>query len=407
MKNFRQRPRWHSLSILVVKSLFFYLITCSFLISAPLASGDGLDCQNVMQPPPIGATSNLWGRFLNKLGVIPSASLKKLLVEQDALKANLGSSKGLTLIYDQPVTRHLQELSGIFGPDFVRQVKGLNVGELTVDSGTGLGLLPMELAEKKNTVSLGVDIRDYWSEIERIAEGRITNLDFGFENNGQALLIKTIGGLRWDAVVSIAKAVGIEFYDKGGKLQGRGEQEITAIRTKAQEVCALAVKKRKRLEKNLSLEIIQGDALAIFPQLLISKSRATLITDLYGSFFYSKYRLELIKSYYDLLAQNGKAFVFLGVSAAKGKSTPLPLDSVIVLNKKLELVEYLVQRFPTIFSMKKIVYESRDCWILIIKKDSGYSELPLQFKRDESRMKERFGRGDYHFPTGVIYYPVN
>ncbi len=111
-------------------------------------------------------------------------------------------------------------------------------------------------------------------------------------------------------------------------------------------------------------QYLVGMAEKIFPNLTI---KAELITDLYGAFFYSSARIELLEMYYNQLKDNGQAFVRFRTSQQIGVE-----DQIDINGQKIPLIQFLTKTYPQIFRI-----DPMEPFTLIIKRLPGRKNLNL------------------------------
>ncbi len=115
----------------------------------------------------------------------------------------------------------------------------------------------------------------------------------------------------------------------------KGIQKVTGISLHTfRHVKRLLKKHEKRMDWYL------GNALEILPKL---PEKYDLITDIYGSYFYSENRVDLIKAFHRALKEGGRAYIL--ISAHDN-----PVQNLVNLgNKSMKLEEHLQEDFPETF----------------------------------------------------------
>ncbi len=195
--------------------------------------------------------------------------------------------------YELQNSRDLDFYLGFLGPDLKARIDRLEKGDLVVDSGAGFGVFSTQIANQTPARSIAINTQDFWSDGTSAAK-----------LNAASLLQKCFKGKSPEEIIQIMN-------------QGKVER----------------------------LSRLQGFSQKLIPQL---KKKAAIITDLWGAYFYSANRAELVEMYYNLLAPGGKAFVMVG--ATNGNVNAIPYDTAtdwIERNSgKSELLATLLRRYP-------------------------------------------------------------
>lgn len=99
----------------------------------------------------------------------------------------------------------------------------------------------------------------------------------------------------------------------------------------------------ERIVKNQGrLEWYVGKAETILPSL---NEKFDIITDVYGAYFYSSERIELIKQYHRLLKPNGRAFIYLGCNLTE--------NIIHLSNDQTANFDEVLKKYPRTFNWGK------------------------------------------------------
>lgn len=117
---------------------------------------------------------------------------------------------------------------------------------------------------------------------------------------------------------------------------------------------------------------------------LLPSNEYNLIMDVWGAYFYSLERIEIIKQYWRLLTPGGCAFVILGESVNDNDVVQYNQDD----QKKMDsLPKYLVRTWPKIFNYQKDDGGHGHRWLVISKNKIDDPTPNLDFKLVSSSSK--------------------
>lgn len=304
--------------------------------------------------------------------------------------------------YDQTVTRNLDNVSGVFDSyhgyqEFDKLRQSLKPGDLTMDVGSGTGLVSMDLINGHGVDAVTISVHDF---TQRITDSiKYLKLENVTRKSG---FVESVGPYQFADLRSMADSVGVDFP---------ATMDSKAAAIQAKKVLEKYLAQRRVLLRQGKLKALNGYAEALLPSL---KRKAKLITDFYGAVFYSEKRAQLLEEYYNHLAPGGKAFIEIGLKEDyTGFRAQIPgkdggaraWDSVTPKGggKPIEFYEYLVKKYPDIFSLKVSGGFAHHYYLVMTKVDN-IETLNLGLKMDLSQMTRFQGNGAYNFPTGVLYH---
>ena len=144
--------------------------------------------------------------------------------------------------------------------------------------------------------------------------------------------------------------------------------------------------------KELAIEEKRFQFKAEFTELVLQKyhKKFRLITDLWGSYAYGASRLELLEIFYEALADDGEAHIYL----------PSITDSTVVTagdGDEMDFAIFLQSRLPEIFEVRSVGNHR----VLMMRRSPGVSTLLLPLKKVE--IIDDSTRGDVFTPMRFIF----
>lgn len=155
------------------------------------------------------------------------------------------------------------------------------------------------------------------------------------------------------------------------------------------------------------------------PQL---KTKFDVITDVFGAYYYSKNRLDILDDYYSHLADDGSAFLVIGSTDHMftghdwNTYTHRPENIVHLPNRDLSLEGYLVLQYPSVFRIISAGGTSSSVTtVMIMKKNPRIAALHLRslFNSQVARPDQNDGRFSAWrrrvpnldlYPTGPVHF---
>ncbi|MBY0412578.1 MAG: hypothetical protein K2Q18_00360 [Bdellovibrionales bacterium] len=258
--------------------------------------------------------------------------------------------------YSRPFKRDLNGYARFLGRSYDTKHSQLKKGATVFDSGAGLGVAGLEDANNGLKV-YAINAQDFWAELKEAPLGvdydgpasTIANLVEQFNISLKGLDIPK--GKVWDH--EKAKEV---LKPSLNRVSGKIRREIRAR--------LFAFIEEKKEAGNFNYMV--GFAEKRIPEI---DGQADVIRDLYGAYFYSADKLELLDLYYNKLKKNGQAFI--RISTGEGHSA----EAFIEKNGKkyMSFHAYLLENYPTIFSIEQVQQGN----VLVIKKDPNIASLYL------------------------------
>lgn len=296
--------------------------------------------------------------------------------------------------------------------EFHEIIESIKPGEVVYDSGGASGLVGMELASRLGAKVTTLSLHDFFPAIERFARDfKPSDIKLAADN----MTIEKVGALRPEFMQSLAVGVGLSFgllkrhHDLAPRPDdfnhlSREDQDAhltNQIYLRARNILNRFVQKSKMLMGKGLVNYFIGPAEDFFKT---SRQKAKLIIDVYGAYFYSPNRIQLLQDYYNQLSEDGKAFVFLhkdtgllewidtGVGPAGFIRHP-------VTKQYIEIIHYLKWRYPTIFTTQNF----NGLQTLVIHRDPNIAVLDLGLIPDTTFMTVFRGSLDFVYPTRIIY----
>jgi hypothetical protein len=234
-----------------------------------------------------------------------------------------------------------------------------------LDVGGGYGVAGLDLASKNPGARVTViNAQDAWKPLRAIDAAENTPY------LGQTTLIKMMAQLNipYQDIVTLS-----------------GDRPVFTANWKDIGMAKILAKLKKG-EQTKAFDYKPGMAETVLPKIATPQD---LITDLYGAYYYSAGRLELLQHYYRLLNKNGRAVVAFKSKdqhfAMPGGWTPHvhgPETNVHTPDGKTTLEEYLVKKYPKIFSIVEIFdvngpIHGSSVHTLVISRDPSITELNI------------------------------
>jgi len=189
--------------------------------------------------------------------------------------------------------------------------------------------------------------------------------------------------------------VGAGFATASIELAEKGSYKVVAIN--AQNMLENTVRTQQLVESG-AFEYRVADADSVLREFKTSDKRIAVIFDAFGKFTYDTDPIETIRTYYRILPPDGIAAIFVTHQINNGYAPSA--ESVILDKGKYEnVIEYLVELFPSVFKLHKmsVLYGDRVEveTVLTIKKDLNIDLVKLlprslyQLTRDFGKEKEK------------------
>jgi SAM-dependent methyltransferase len=109
-----------------------------------------------------------------------------------------------------------------------------------------------------------------------------------------------------------------------------------------------------------------GDALEIIPIL----GKFDVITDIFGAYYYSEDKIDLLRTYYDALRQGGQAFI---TTRNNSNDYELTMDTVSFDNRLKYLKDFLAEYIPEIFKRT-----NKNSTLVMIKDQEEFPDIDLE-----------------------------
>jgi hypothetical protein len=255
--------------------------------------------------------------------------------------------------YTQPNARSLKEYEQILHID----TRSLKPGDIVLDSGGGFGVAAMELAREKGVKAVVVNTQDGMGQLMEMGKVH-TRPTLPF-----AMKVKSVGKNSAEVLAGVAKALGLDaspFVDKGQRKE---------LRSEAAERSEEIVDHLRELSESGNLTYVTEFVEDVLPKY---KGQVKLLPDLWGAFGYSSERVRLIEGFYSALAEDGSAHIYVS-----RVSPTIVLDNPDDRNG-IDLVDYLVETYPSIFSSEESHVGGNSGVVLHMKKDPDIPELSLR-----------------------------
>lgn len=265
--------------------------------------------------------------------------------------------------YEFNINRSVLEYKTTLGPEFSDRVSKLKQKDIVVDAGAGLGVALLSMVKKYSVHGYAINAQDMLVPLRTLAD-EIRRDPAGTVQVAQTdkcdFVIWRVGPYqrRWVddyfPLVPLYEALEIEVPKVFG-CKSRGEK-VTA------EEVATAIEKLWAAMQQIAwfhyIPAFVEDALRS-PTFYNSEDdnmgRVVLIMDVMGAFAYSAERARLLELYFNALAVGGEAFISLGIPnqvLANPKLARLFLRQLsTVTNHDVDLLSYLVNCFPDVFSV--------------------------------------------------------
>lgn len=326
MVTFLKRSNLKSNPICLVQKIYLSLIVIIFLLSACRDSGDNSE-------------------FIRKYNPNALISPEK---------------------YKNRDSRTLKEYTRLLGEGFANHLEKLDKDSFVIDSGGGLGLAALQISKKYDVKVMVINTQDMWKKVFLI--GDMLNQNIFQENQLPQNIIKH--------GISLAKLQDLFLLSQ----ETFGKNSLKLY----QKVFSKVISFNKERAQKGKYQYKIG-----FSEEILSEcsSQASVIIDVFGAFFFSPLRHELLEHYYRCLKVGGSAYIYIG-----GEITHKIRRMVIQKSgSKLLLYDYLTTKWPNIFSIRKqnitldyfdLINLGRDLiypknHVLIIKKDPKITKIDL------------------------------
>ena len=256
--------------------------------------------------------------------------------------------------YGQTNYRTLHDYEQRFATGFKNAIEGLDKNSLYIDSGSGISVAARTVAYKTSAQVIAINPQDY-SEYFQILETPTQQL---IEQilSPESEVIRRRDALANHHIVTGIKLPSGQLLTKMlltfAKDVQQGKQVSSDNLPSAMPWTDTKVKKAFAKEVR-SLHGVLKDIRSSFyyhvgysqTALKQYKGKADLITDLFGAFYYSPERIELLRAIYEALKPGGQAYIHIGPVSKYKRDTVYYYRS----RPKTNLVSWLTTTYPTIF----------------------------------------------------------
>lgn len=274
--------------------------------------------------------------------------------------------------YQQMNERGLLHYEALLGPEFVAAVQSLKPIDLLIDSGSGKGLAARQISLARGAQVVMINPQDYSGVLDflSVLKTRDWQQEVGVADLQLMMDRKTFYPI--ELITSSGLKIDVKSILFGLKLI---DGHVPPILDFASGPQVLSASEYKTLFRDHLLKMLKTEKLFQLKQkfevgltekmLPHYQGQAKLITDVFGAFYYSPERLQILKTIYETLAEGGRAFIYLGkgieLSTASADWTP-PLSAVyggdIVRTPSgegaLSLIEWLINRYPKIMRLQRL-----------------------------------------------------
>jgi hypothetical protein len=337
------------------------------------------------------------------------------LATQNEKSLNKNVEQGLAR-YKQINTRVVGDLDKYLGKEFTDQTQSMAWNDKMLESGAGLGGIAMTAARRDGFSTVAVNKQDFWSEIEQTAlalreapaidpetiqwapdPGR--QVSEGPEKKIGSVTLQVSENRRW---IFPSKAYGIDLEPLRLFAVKLGIYKSVSYFERTPEGERDALNSVNQLFKDLQNYFDRIKATGRFEYqvdysedyLSKTKQRFKVITDFFGSFYYSATRPLLLEQYYDHLAPGGKAFLYFGENDV--------LDTVFNDGKEIPLIDFLKKKYPSLIQI--IRFKNSTAIEVIITKNPAIDKIRLHIVRDYSQPVTYHIKGSTNYELPVTKY---
>jgi SAM-dependent methyltransferase len=289
--------------------------------------------------------------------------------------------------YRQKNNRNLNSYENNIGPEFEKSISLLKPNEIFVDVGSGFGNASIELVRNRpGTRAIAINAQDAWAFIKEIPEPDADkNLSpqsnpYAVQSEIYAKLVERIGGEV--KALQLATVLGVtpeELSKTHGISYSRGYEAPYFTPGFYRDVLERI---RDAYKKNMSSGTFiykVGFAENVLQSLTV---KAKILADLFGAYFYSINRAQLLKEYYETLSPGGESYVIIESNDFHNKKIVSYGPKTFIEGTNQTFEDYLVATYPSIFSIH--IHERRgladsDIKYLKIRKSQDPSSLDLKF----------------------------
>lgn len=292
-------------------------------------------------------------------------------------------------------TRGLNEYGFFLGSSFYAHAKALPPGARTLDLGGGLGLAHLQLSQQRGTVSTVVNLQDFpalWTtarqrlEAEGTSAIRIGHLHTGKEPFPDTYWVESVGGLLRSDVANVGNAFFHELPRALEKPRTVKSFSLEEVRDSALEIIGDFETAAASKNWRYVTESVEN----VLPRMRGSND---LITDVFGAFYYSPGRVELLRQAEGALKPGGTAYFSIVGFLERGISDRVRTRD----GSEMDLFEYLLLRHPHAFRIEGETRPDRlknQPAVLIMSK----GERPLELRLRESAELEPYQNGNMIVP---------
>lgn len=204
-----------------------------------------------------------------------------------------------------------------------------------LDSGSGLGIAALEISKRYDAQVFAINVQDMWQklfELKTTLDAHPTRGFYSYLSNNFSLNSSDFDNFSF------------LLYGKHTKMIWHKKKYISeSLKITYIDIIEKVTKLYSRQKEKQSFNYIVGYSEKVLKNY---DKKFRLISDVFGAFFYSPLKHELLELYYKSLDKNGEAFICIAGDKIHNSKT-----LVIQNKKKIDFYHYIINKYPSIFTI--------------------------------------------------------
>lgn len=291
-------------------------------------------------------------------------------------------------------TRGLGDYFFFLGSSFGQKTNSLNQRHTTLDLGGGLGLAHLQLAKNRGVHATVINLQNFpqlWANALVRAKKDPSSVKTGHAHTGEAPFpdtywVDSVGGISRGDIANTAAVLNIELPRALHKPRTVKDFDKEDVRQSAIEVF-------QEFKNSFSTQKLNYVTEAVEKVLPRMNAKVDVVTDVFGAFYYSPGRVQLLKSIEQSLKPGGSAYISIVGFYQRGVFDRVQTKD----GRDITLFDYLLEKHSQHFRLEGDTNEQslrNQPPVLILEK----SDQPLDLRLQEVKDLPAFDQGGMHVP---------